>query len=519
VREKADANIAVAIAISVTAIAVRFIDINQPFIDDWSWRQSDVASIARNYLWTGFDFAHPQIDWVGDQPGYVGTEFPILPFLAAICYKFIGVHEWIGRFQSVIFFAASLPFFFLLIRQIFGVTAANWALVFYSFAPVSLMASRCFMPDMPSLSLSIIGLYLFLRWTDHNELKCLLASALFISFSILIKLPSIVIGAPLSCLAVAAIFDRRIPSKNSGDGQPPSPLRNEAPRGQRPRLQHWRVLRWDLWLFALIALLPSAIWYWHSYQIAQKFYPHHFFGAGGLRLMNAGWYGKIAEETAIGSLSFVVSALALAGVVFTIRIKRVWFFHWWLLGMLAFIIIVGYGNRHPWYQLPLVPIAAAFAAASCMRLKELSKRRLRLAAGLLVIWFALLCYSGAKRFYRESAADLRLLGLELRRITPPNSLVIAADYGDPTVFYYAERKGWHFLEKEGIYNGHPASSADAVADLEALRGRGATHFVVYSGTLWWLDYYKEFRQHLAATSKLTERTRQFAIYTFDSAAR
>jgi hypothetical protein len=38
-----------AIVIGIAAVAVRFIAINQPFIDEWSWRQSDVASIARNF--------------------------------------------------------------------------------------------------------------------------------------------------------------------------------------------------------------------------------------------------------------------------------------------------------------------------------------------------------------------------------------------------------------------------------------------------------------------------------------
>ena len=80
---------------SILAIAARLILIDQPYIDNWSWRQSDVAAIARNYLQNGFHFAHPQIDWAGDRPGFVGTEFPILPFLAAICYKFFGVNEWI----------------------------------------------------------------------------------------------------------------------------------------------------------------------------------------------------------------------------------------------------------------------------------------------------------------------------------------------------------------------------------------------------------------------------------------
>src|SRR5204862_2692783 len=137
-------------------------------------------------------------------PGYVGTEFPILPFSAAIGYKIFGVHEWIGRAQAVLLFALSLPFFFLLVRRIFGEIGAVWALFFYSFAPLGIMAGRCFMPDMPSLALSIIGLYFFQRWVDQSERArstSLIASAFCISLSILIKLPSIIIGAPLACLA------------------------------------------------------------------------------------------------------------------------------------------------------------------------------------------------------------------------------------------------------------------------------------------------------------------------------
>jgi len=129
-----------AIIIVILAVAVRFIQIDQPFVDHWSWRQSDVAAIARNYFQNGFHFAYPQIDWAGGELGYVGTEFPILPFAAALCYKTSGIHEWIGRVQAVILFALSLPFFFLLVRKTFGEIAAVWSLGFYSFAPIEIMA-------------------------------------------------------------------------------------------------------------------------------------------------------------------------------------------------------------------------------------------------------------------------------------------------------------------------------------------------------------------------------------------
>src|SRR5207245_821102 len=83
----------IAILLWIFAVAIRLTLIDQPYVDDWSWRQSDVAAIARNFFEHGFRFGYPQIDWAGSSAGYVGTEFPILPFLAAICYKFSGIHE------------------------------------------------------------------------------------------------------------------------------------------------------------------------------------------------------------------------------------------------------------------------------------------------------------------------------------------------------------------------------------------------------------------------------------------
>src|SRR6266404_7908448 len=193
--------------IGMLAVAVRLVLIDQAYVDHWSWRQSDVAAIARNFLQNGFRFGYPQIDWAGNAPGYVGTEFPILPLIAAVCYKFAGVHEWIGRIQAVILFAVSLPFFFLLVREVYGSTAAVWATFFYGLAPANIFAGRSFMPDIPSLSLAIIGLYFFLSWVHDGKSGQLFVAAIAISMSLLIKITSIVIVAPLAYMAVAGIGD------------------------------------------------------------------------------------------------------------------------------------------------------------------------------------------------------------------------------------------------------------------------------------------------------------------------
>ena len=91
--------------------------------------------------------------------------------------------------------------------------------------------------------------------------------------------------------------------------------------------------------------------------------------------------------------------------------------------MILFVIVVGYGNRHPWYQLPFVPICAAFAGNFCgMAQRTMPRRRFVPAAIALTIIFGSLVYPALKLFYRESASDLRDLGLELKRSTPPDRL-------------------------------------------------------------------------------------------------
>ena len=483
-----------AIAMSILAICVRFIGINQPYEDNWSWRQSDVAAIARNYFQGGFHFARPQTDWAGDHPGYVGTEFPILPFLAAICYKIFGLHEWVGRVQSVVLFAISLPFFFLLVRNILGEIGATWALFFYSFAPLGIMASRCFMPDTPSLALSIVGLYFFHRWLESEpdwplRSTSFALAAITVSLSILIKVTSILIAAPLACL----VFQHfRIP-----------PLRLGA-----------AFRRLDLWLFAAVALLPAAIWYSYAYWISLKFYPHHFFGAGGVRIMPLEWYLNIVKEIPTSELTPFLFGLGALGL-FVARSKAAARpFYWWLAAMILFLIVVGYGNRHPWYRLTLVPVGAVFAGAACEFVAvKIGNRTINAVASIVLIAaFGLSALAYVRSFYRPISGPMRSAGLALKRITPPDSLIVAADNGDPTVLYYAERKGWHFLEKDGIYYGDPDGSEPAIVDLEVLRPKGASYLVFTSNTAWWLDLYSEFRQHVEATSTLIEETSEFKIY-------
>jgi 4-amino-4-deoxy-L-arabinose transferase-like glycosyltransferase len=68
----------------------------------------------------------------------------------------------------------------------------------YTLTPLSIFASRSFMPDMASLSLSIVALYLMARWLERApDATLIVAACLTTSLAILVKPPAVVIGVPM----------------------------------------------------------------------------------------------------------------------------------------------------------------------------------------------------------------------------------------------------------------------------------------------------------------------------------
>ena len=99
--------------------------------------------------------------------------------------------------------------------------------------------------------------------------------------------------------------------------------------------------------------------------------------------------------------------------------------------------------------------------------------------------------------------------MALNRLTPPGTLVLIADYGDPTAFYYSQRQGWHFLQDFGS---PPVDSQQAIDELERLRRAGASYLVFLTHTFWWLEHYPAFRTHLEGRYRRTYETEAYLIF-------
>jgi hypothetical protein len=70
--------------------------------------------------------------------------------------------------------------------------------------------------------------------------------------------------------------------------------------------------------------------------------------------------------------------------------------------------------------------------------------------------------------------------------------------GDDELLAVRGRRGVHFPQNpDGTHAGyHPATSEDAVRELDRLRAAGAEFVVVPNAAFWWLDYYAGFADAL-----------------------
>jgi ATP-binding cassette, subfamily B, bacterial len=108
----------------------------------------------------------------------------------------------------------------------------------------------------------------------------------------------------------------------------------------------------------------------------------------------------------------------------------------------------------------------------------------------------------------------------VRRHVPAGSTVLVASRGDDELVSLEGRDAWHFPQlDDGAYAGrHPSDDAEAIAQLERLRERGARYLVVPATALWWLDHYQGFREHLDRYERSISDPTTAVIYKLEAAA-
>ncbi len=179
------------LAFLLVAAAVYYSEIlgRLPFgIHDWA--QSDRLSLAINFYDNGFNFFKPATHSQLSKGGIVGVEFPIQSYIAALlgCVFGRGAISSCFRVEGVLLALTGLYFLFRTAydrSRDFLLSMLPPLLLFCS--PVFVFYSASCLPDPAAVSLSLIAFFYFLRYTDSNRLRPLMACAALITLAVLVK--------------------------------------------------------------------------------------------------------------------------------------------------------------------------------------------------------------------------------------------------------------------------------------------------------------------------------------------
>jgi hypothetical protein len=415
----------------LVALLVRLPGLAEPIAGAHAWRQADTAAMARNFVRCGMHILEPQIDWGGASAGIVESEFPLYSYLVALIWKAGGVHEATARLLSIVCSLLGVLALYVLVKRLSDARLALVAAGFQALLPLNVYYGRAILPEAAYVPLSIAGLYWFDRHLETGSWKSLLGSVAAITLACLLKITNLFLAVPLAYLAV----DRR-------------------------RRLPW--LEWRLWLYPAIVLAATLLWYHHANWIGRT--SRLSFGVWNYGIDKWGrwpllgqwrfWNGVIFQKIVERHLTWPGLGLLAVGVATGPRFRADRLCGWWLAGGAVFLLVVSGGNLvHEYYQLSIVPPLAYFLAKGTVApWRRPRAPALRIATVLLlagVVGFsAHRCWEYYRVYRRETVADQLALAALLQERTGPADRIVLLDEYDPTIFWLADRRGWHVPPEE-----------------------------------------------------------------------
>jgi 4-amino-4-deoxy-L-arabinose transferase-like glycosyltransferase len=494
------------LSIFLLGLAPRLINLQQPLVENYIDRQVHTAMMARN-LARGGSPLYPEID-IGPFPAYYMLECPIYPALAAGVSAITGLElDVAGRLVSAVAMAIACLLLYDLVRRHESRAVAALAAAAMALMPVTIRYGRAFQPDSMMIAFLVAGIWAMDRWCERGRRDWLIVAAAATSGALLLKVISAYVLLPLAYLAW----------KRCG----------------------WSTMRrWELWAALAIAVLPSAAWYVHAWQVASgaatvstPFWQAHKW-VSLERLLDLATYRQLAYFIGLRVLTPIGVCLAVGGVLLRVRgqlgvheeipfevpvpllcsgesEKRNrysspestsrnpqpddtgFLFHVWLFSLAAYFPILVRKLDHEHYYLALAPVAAVFIARALVALAAAPLAGLcyvggrTVAVGLGVGLVA--CNALASRSTFRVPGEWRSViaaATSARELIPPDAKVAAHS----SVLFYADRRGFTMAygpdEIEYLFGtwGQRTNEPNPTALIEFYRRYGAEYFVELLGT-------------------------------------
>lgn len=356
-----------------------------------------------------WDILRPRTDIIDKRSNIIASEFPAFNLVHAAISKMFGYRHWYGRLINLLLSTLGIWCFYLFLLRFLKDEQAKTAglllmsSLFFSFG-------RKLMPDVWSVSLTLIGNYLVTEWTIRHKgsLWFFIGGIFAISLGVLSKLPALLV---LVLLLIPVLTFRHL----------------------------WK--KWTMVIIALILFLIPAWWWYFRWTPTlvqngafQLFFPYTF--SEGLHTIIPFWKDAFEKIYFSAMQSFAGFIFFLTGMFVIFRKRETTY-----LGVIfsALMLLVYFAVKtgevfptHNYYIIPFIPVMAMVAAIG---VHLINGSTWRLGMITLIMMEGLL--NQAYDFViPEEKLKITQIGEVVRNHVPETDTIAVFSEGSPLLAYY-----------------------------------------------------------------------------------
>lgn len=435
------------IFILIFAMRIPYIN-NSPAERGDMWRQPDTESIARNFVEHRFNIFYPQFNYDGPLPNYVQLEFQVTTFITAILYRLFGHSYLWARLVPTLFFMLSVYYLYLLAKRVYSEKAAWFVIIIYGIIPLNLFYSRAIMPESALLFFLIGAFYHFVTWFEDKSILHLTMSGVLTALAISQKTPAVFIGLAMLGMCLWKY--------------------------------KFRFLRkWELWVFAIIALVPPFLYIRWSASIAEFAFvssiaQKHIFPNLIRGIASPETWGFFRQNLPIAFTNLLLIT-SIIGLVLS-RKKKELPIVFFALSMIVETILIVSIIKFEYYLIFLSPFVALLSGKA---LYEVS-RRMKLGiviSGTCLVYVLITSIGIVAPRYEELPAIIHYAQF-VNENTQPDDLIVIATF-DPARLSLSSRRGWRANLR--YYEHIPR---DVEGEVRYFIDSGAKYFVVFNNYIY-----------------------------------
>lgn len=410
---------------------LRLQNLTAPMLDAYYFRQTQTATVARNFYNNGINLLRPELDIFGiGRERFLILESPLYEAAVALISFLFGYSEVVARLVSITSGIISGILLYFIASLLSGKRGlALLSLIFYLFFPINIFFHRAVLIESFVVMLHLLAILLWLIFLKKANIVLFIATVLI---TILAVIGKITYGPFLLLFLLFLAFHK-----------------------------HKKMLltRGEIWVFFIFVAAICFFWQQTANQLnvlsGQAFFTsinleHWIWNIGTIseRLNPKSWVNRYHDI--LSGITKIAAVFFLAGLFKSLYQKKKLLNPWliWMVIMAVYYLIFFRIQSHVYYFMVVTPAVAVLAAYGVIEFFLFVKKAINPALSLIIVYLLMLAYvlksvknvHGYFVIHSDVSRKIQMLNTHLKEPGPVIFIYPHWDWNS-VYTYYSGRKG------------------------------------------------------------------------------